>query len=180
MLQTVDEIIEVILRHEGGYVDHKNDRGGATNWGITIGTYSGWLGREATKDEVRNMDRETAITIYKQNYYYGPGINHIPHPVQAQVFDIGVNSGPKRGIKMVQRVVNLAGFGPIGADGVIGPQSVRAITEAQDKMGNYFNNALVEERLKFYNGIVERNPSQKVFIRGWTKRANSFNLQLED
>ena len=180
MPQTVDEIIEVILRHEGGYVDHKNDRGGATNWGITIGTYSQWLGRDATKDEVRNMDRETAITIYKQKYYYGPGINGIPHPVQAQVFDIGVNSGPKRGIKMIQRVVNLAGFGPMGTDGIIGPQSVRAITKAQDKMGNYFNNALVEERIKFYNGIVERNSSQKVFIRGWLKRAKSFNLLLED
>ncbi len=180
MPQTVDEIIEVILRHEGGYVDHKNDRGGATNWGITIGTYSKWLGREATKDEVRNMDRETAITIYKQKYYYGPGINSIPHPVQAQVFDIGVNSGPKRAVKMVQRVVNLAGFGPIGADGIIGPRSIKAITEAQDKMGNYFNNALVEERVKFYNRIVERNSSQKVFLRGWLKRANSFNLPLEN
>jgi len=179
-IPTIDETIEVILRHEGGFVNDPDDAGGATNYGITIHTLSGWLGRDATVDEVRNMSVDTAIAIYKQRYYYGPMINEVPHPVQIQIFDIGVNSGPLRGIKMAQKVVNLAGVvGPISVDGVMGPNTKKAIETTQDAMGNFYNNAVVEERIGFYNRIVERKPSQKKFIKGWTKRANSFLLPTD-
>lgn len=179
-MPTVDELIEVILKHEGGFVNDPDDAGGATNFGITIKTYSNWLGRQATVQEVKDMKREDAIAIYKNQYYYEPKIDWIPHPVQIQVFDIGVNSGPERAIQMIQKVVNLAGIvDVIVEDGAMGPNTKKAITKTQDKMGNHFNNALVEERLKFYQGIVERKPSQERFLAGWTNRAKSFLLPTE-
>jgi lysozyme family protein len=170
--------IEVILEHEGGYVDHPADKGGPTNWGITIDTYSRWLGRRATIDEVRNMKKEEAREIYESQYLTGPRIHTLPEPPRTQVLDMAVNHGPRNGIRMLQRTINLAGFGPADVDGAIGPQTRRLTEQAMKEMGNYFNNALVEERLKFYNNIIERNPSQRVFIRGWTRRAESFRLPV--
>ena len=175
----VDELIEVILHHEGGFVNHKNDRGGATNHGVTIGTYSRWLGRPATVDEVRQMSVETAIEIYKKNYFYGPGIHRLPELVMGHVFDMAVNHGPRRAIKLLQRTVNVAGFGTISVDGVSGPGTRRHVQKAVDAMGEYFNDAVVEERIKFYHRIVERNESQRVFLRGWLRRANSFRMITE-
>ena len=91
---------------------------------------------------------------------------------------MAINHGPRNAIRMMQRTINLAGFGPVDADGAIGPQTRRAAEDAASAMGNYFQNAIVEERLKFYNRIVERRESQRVFLRGWTRRAESFRLPV--
>lgn len=176
---TIDEAVEIILENEGNFSNRKEDKGGATRWGVTIGTYSKWIGRQATVDEIRTMPKETAIEIYKKNYLYGPGIHTLPSSIMTQVFDISINSGPKASIKMLQRIINLAGFGIISVDGVIGPGTRGAVERAAGEMGPYLNNALVEERLKFYNRIVERDESQRVFLKGWTHRANSFKLLVD-
>ncbi len=59
MRSNFDRALPLVLKHEGGYVDHPRDPGGATNLGVTIGTLSGWLGRKATKAEVRALTRES-------------------------------------------------------------------------------------------------------------------------
>lgn len=174
-----DDPIGIILKHEGGFVNHKSDRGGATNHGITIGTYSKWLGRPATVDEVRAMTEETAREIYETRYLTGPRIHLLPDPPQTLVLDMAVNHGPRRAIKLLQRTVNLAGFGTLSVDGINGPGTRRHVGRAADAMGAYLQDALVEERIKFYHRIVERNESQRVFLRGWLRRANSFRLVTE-
>lgn len=180
--EKVDLMVETILQHEGGF-SHVHDKNGKeidppTNYGVTIHTYSKYLGRKATVDEVRNMSQATAIEIYKADYYYNPRIHTLPELVQPLVFDMSINHGPRNAIRMMQRTVNLAGFGPISVDGVIGPGTRGALNKAVDAMGNYFVNALVEERLKFYHRIVERRPASKKFLRGWTRRAESFRLPV--
>lgn len=171
--------IGLILEHEGGFVNHKNDRGGATNFGITQETLSQWRGYAVSVNEVRDMTEEEARAIYSQRYLTGPKIDKLPWPNPGiLVFDIGVNSGPRRGIKMLQEVLNMAGF-PCGhPDGVIGPATISACEKAQAAMGNYLQNALVEQRIKFYLAIVSGNPSQQVFLKGWMRRAESFRLPV--
>lgn len=171
---TVDDMVEDILRREGGFVNHPNDRGGPTNMGITQKTLSGWLGRAATIDDVRNLDRETAKEIYIKNYLSGPRIDTLPDEIVPQVFDISINSGPRTAIKIVQKVVNLAGFGPIGSDGLMGPKTRKASEAAQNAMGDLFNNAIAYERINFYERIIESDPSQAVFRNGWINRAKEF------
>jgi len=174
-----DNPIGLILEHEGGYVNHKADRGGPTNFGVTIATYSKWLGREATIDDVKNMTVETAREIYETQYLTGPRIHTLPEPYpQVLILDMAINHGPRNAIKMLQRTTNLAGFGPVSVDGIMGPGTRGSVERAQDAMGNYFQNAIVEERIKFYHRIVERNSSQKVFLKGWLRRANSFLLSV--
>lgn len=39
-MANVEKLVPQILKWEGGFVNHPNDKGGATNKGITIGTYT--------------------------------------------------------------------------------------------------------------------------------------------
>ncbi len=174
-----DDPIGIILKHEGGYVNHKNDRGGPTNFGVTQRVYSKWLGRPATIEDVKAMTEETAREIYETQYLTGPRIHLLPDPPQTLVLDMAINHGPRRAVKLLQRTVNVAGFGTISVDGILGPGTRRHVGKAVDAMGDYFQDAIVEERIKFFHRIVERNESQRVFLRGWLRRANSFRLVTE-
>lgn len=174
-----DDPIGIILEHEGGYVNNASDRGGPTNFGITQKTLSEHRGYAVSVDEVKNMTEDEAREIYSNRYLTGPKIDKLPWPHPGIcVFDIGVNSGPRRAIKMLQEVLNKAGFPCGAADGVIGPKTIGACEEAQKEMGNYLQNALVEDRIKFYLAIVSGNPSQQIFLKGWLRRANSFKLPV--
>lgn len=174
-----DPIGNIILKHEGGFVNDPVDRGGATNFGITHKTLSQWRGYQVSVDEVRKMTEQEARDIYTEKYLKRPGIDRLPFPFpQVQVMDIGVNSGPRRGIKFLQEVLNMAGF-PCGkADGVIGSKTVAACEKAVEEMGPYLDNALVERRIKFYLAIIDRSPKQGRFKKGWLRRANSFRREV--
>lgn len=174
---TVDEIITAILVREGGFVNHKNDRGGPTNFGVTQATYSDWLGRPATIEDVRNMTIETAREIYLKNYFYGPRLNGFPAQLHPQMVDMGVNHGPKNAVRIVQRVLNMAGF-PCDTDGVPGPQTFKIAATAQARMGGLLTNAISEAREEFYRNIVARDPSQRVFLKGWIRRAREFRTEV--
>ena len=62
------------------------------------------------------------------------------------------------------------------ADGVMGPATRLAAEQALEEMGPFFHNAIVEERVNFYQRIVQRDPSQNKFLKGWLKRARSFEV----
>jgi lysozyme family protein len=190
-MHTIDEMITELIRVEGGFTDDKRDRAHygkakppqkwdcyCTNKGITQATLSEWLGRQASIEEVRALDDETAAEIYELRYFRAPRIDTLPTAIQPQVFDCSVNHGQRQAIKFVQGVINQAGFGPVDADGVLGPQSRKAAERAQAEMGAYFNNAIAEERLAFYDSLIARDPSQKRFERGWKARANSFRMEV--
>jgi lysozyme family protein len=175
---TIDEMISDVLRHEGGFVNHKNDRGGATNLGITQDTLSGYLGRPATIQDVKNLTKETAAKIYKRNYYYAPKIDLLPDLIEPIIFDIAVNSGSGRAIKMLQQALFDKGY-PVGlADGVIGKKTIQYANDWVNALGVIAVNTLVEYRIKFYKTIIARNPSQKVFEKGWLARAESFRVEI--
>lgn len=177
-MKTVNDMISDVLRREGGYVDHPADRGGATKYGVTQGTLSRYLGKIATKTDVRNLTRDEAAEIYREGYYAGPNIDALPRELQPFLFDCAVNHGPKRAIRFLQAVLNAAGFGPLSVDGVAGPQTRRAAAKALKEMGPWLLAALVEERRVFYRLIVERDPTQVVFLRGWLARADEFDTNV--
>ena len=163
----VEHMVNDILRREGGYVNHPSDRGGATNFGITIKTLSGilWLRQQLRKTYKICLD-DVAREIYLRNYYYAPGINRLPGAIQPFIFDCAVNHGPRRAIKFLQSVCNQAGYQPrLSEDGAIGPNSLAGINWAQQEMGSVFLQALVEERRNFYYTIVEARPSQEVVFK---------------
>ncbi len=177
--EQINEMIDTILKHEGGFVNDPDDPGGATNRGVTIGTYSKWLGKPATVQDVKEITEETAREIYELNYLVKPRINELPEILMPQMFDISINSGPKNAIKMLQRLINLAGFGVISVDGVLGPDTRNRASTMAGEMEGYAVNALVEERIKFYNKIVDRRPASGKFLKGWLRRAKTFKVTVE-
>lgn len=174
----VSEMAKHIVLIEGGYVDHPDDRGGATKYGVTQATLSDYLGRPATKEDVKNLTPETAVDIFLGRYYRAPGINGLPSRIQPVVFDMSVNHGPWNAVRMVQQVLNLAGF-TCDVDGRIGPETRRKASEADKAMRGFLVNAICERRVEFYHAIVERRPSQKVFLRGWLRRADEFRVEVD-
>jgi len=126
-MKSIDQMIQDVLRREGGFVDHPNDRGGPTNHGITQKTLSLYYGYSATKAEVESLSVNVAEEIYKRNYYYGPGINTLSENIQPFIFDCAINHGPRTAIKFIQRVCNQAGYEPaLSEDGAIGPNTRKA------------------------------------------------------
>ena len=178
MAQTVDEMITDILVREGGFVDHPADRGGPTKFGVTQKTLSAWLGRPATIEDVRDLEEGTARRIYEKNYFLAAGLDQLPPALQAQAFDIAINSGPRRAIKLVQAVINQTGFGPVQRDGIMGPKTAEAAAKAAEHLGQALGNALADERAKFYQRIVAADPSQAAFLKGWLRRADEFRSEI--
>ncbi len=177
-MSTPEQIINDILRREGGFVNDPSDRGGPTNHGITQATLSQYLRRPATIEDVRALTVEQAREIYMRNYYLLPRFDTLPEEIRAQVVDTGVNHGPGTAIKMLQHVINDAGIAVLDVDGRLGPVSRDAAAKAQREMGPYLTNALVVERLAFYERLIQRDPSQRRFRRGWRTRALEFWVDI--
>ena len=173
--KTPDEMIDDILAREGGFVNHPADRGGPTNFGVTQATLASWRGREATIDDVRSLSIDEARDIYRTIYYVGPKIDKLASLIQPLVFDMSINHGPGTAIKLLQRILNERGI-TCEVDGGIGDETIRCALTATDQFGTELINFLVDKRIQFYHQIVEKNPSQSVFLKGWLKRANEFRV----
>lgn len=169
----VDQMIEDILRREGGFVDHPNDRGGPTNFGVTLKTLMAFRGRPLSGEDVRRMAVEEARDIYRSNYFLRPKIDQLPALLQPQIFDMAINHGPGTAVKLLQKVLTEAGH-PCSTDGGIGDETTTCAKAAVSALGNALSNLLVEKRIDFYEAIIDRDASQGVFLRGWLRRANEF------
>lgn len=175
---TVDEILDDIIRKEGGYVNNPADGGGPTNMGITIGTLSEYYGRKVSIQEVKALTVDQAKEIYTRRYFFGPRFDSLPADVQPIATDTGVLFGPRAAVQFMQKIVNEAGFGPIDQDGILGPNTRNAIERAYNAMGPFFINAIVEERITFHQMRVQERPDQGIFLQGWINRAETFRIPV--
>ena len=173
-MHTVDSLIHEVLRREGGYVDHPDDTGGATNHGISL-RYIRGIGFDPNGDgvidarDIKIIGPETAAELYRQEFFMAPRIYRLPEPLQAQVFDMAVNMGPPRAIMLLQEMV---GTEP---DGVIGPRTIsRAARYIEQRGPSQANNELAKHRIDFYRRLAERRPSQQAFLKGWISRSQEF------
>ena len=103
---TKDEIFDAILGKEGGYVNHPDDKGGPTNWGITqaVARAHGYSG------DMRNLTRQQALDILTADYWTGPRfdlVSEVSPAIAAELCDTGVNMGPSVQTKWFQRWLNV-------------------------------------------------------------------------
>lgn len=161
--------ISKTLEHEGGWSNHKADKGGKTNYGITLATLQSFE-PHATEATLRNMTKEDAVRFYEKYFFYGMGVDKFPDKVQDKIFDMNVNHGLRNSIRIVQRALAALGF-KIEVDGIPGPKTVEMAKKANP---DQLRAELVHQRLNFYRRIIEKHPDQRIFWKGWEKRAKSF------
>lgn len=163
---TVEELIEDVITREGGFVDHRNDKGGPTKFGITKGTLARWRGRQVTVADVKGLDVGEARDIYMAQYVEQPGFRDIAEPLRTQLVDFGVHSGPAHAVRALQRVLGLT------QDGILGPATRAAIaSHGVDRLAR----ELWQARVRFLARLVAIRPTQLDFLDGWLNRC--FELQ---
>lgn len=116
MKSNFDVSMRQILKHEGGYVDHPRDPGGATNLGITRATLAEYRGRTVSKQEVRELTVAEAIAIYRSRYANAIRYDDLPSGLDHVTLDPAINSGPKRGSQWLQKGLGVKADGKIGKD----------------------------------------------------------------
>jgi len=157
------------LGNEGGYSDNPADPGGATNHGIIQRNLDKWNGAHPElgfPGHVRDLTQAQAEAIYRSEYWRWDGIT--APTVAIKLFDIGVNAGPSTAVKLLQKALNALQGHWLEVDGRLGPMTI-ATANTQD--ADALLEAICVAQADYYRAIVERNPSQSVFIKGWLKRA---------
>ena len=159
MKTTFEEIIEDVLKHEGGYVDDPHDRGGETNFGIAKRFYP--------DVDIKNLTEDEAKEIYKRDYWVRNRVEELPENLRHIFFDMCVNQGRGTAVKILQRACNAKGA-DLAIDGGMGPGTKSAIETykpSTERVRCY--------RLKHYYDLVNSKPEQERFLYGWYKRAIS-------
>lgn len=157
------EVVSLILKSEGGYVDHPKDPGGSTNMGITRKTLAAWRGihwRRLSKQEVKKLTSDEAKAIYKKNYWDSFKGDDLPFGLDYAVMDYAVNSGVSRSVKALQRLLG------VKADGVVGVITLSAINDHPNHAK--LVSILCHRRLAW----LQRLRHWSTFGKGWAKRVN--------
>ena len=157
MKENFDNCLIMLLKHEGGFVNHPKDPGGMTNLGVTKAVYDKWIGRTSTEQDMRNLTPKDVAPIYKKNYWDRVKGDDLPSGVDWACFDWAVNSGSKRPSKALQRSVGAK------ADGAIGPQTL-GMVEAKDPK------EIVKDMHNQRQAFYERLKTFKTFGKGRTRR----------
>ena len=150
-----DRSFQLLLKSEGGYVDHPSDPGGRTNLGVTQAVWENWVGRSSNEKEMRSLTAQMVEPLYKKKYWNACRCDDLPIGIDYLVFDFAVNAGVGRSAKTLQTVVGTT------PDGAIGVKTI-AVVSSTDDLINKFSN----EKEKFYRSL----PTFSVFGKGWLSR----------
>ena len=169
MATSVEKLAPFVLEHEGGFVNHPNDPGGATNKGVTIAV---WKAQGYDKDgdgdidvaDLKLITAEDATKILKSNYWNRWFADQIQSQAVANTLVDWVWGSGAWGIKIPQRILGLK------EDGIVGYITLNALNKAiqQDEKG--FLKKLYDVRYKFLKDITVKNPKLSVFLKGWNNR----------
>jgi lysozyme family protein len=167
----ISKLAPIVAKWEGGYVNDPNDRGGATNMGVTIGT---WRAVGYDKDGDGDIDAQDIKLLNKtdfqavlKKYWDRWQADKINNQSIANILVDWVWGSGKWGIVIPQRILGLK------QDGVVGPKTLGAVNDADP---DSLFNIIFAARIKFLNDIVANNPSQKKFIKGWLNRMADFKF----
>jgi lysozyme family protein len=159
MRDNYNTCIAHVLKHEGGFVNHPSDPGGATNKGVTKKVWEEWVGHPVTIDDMKALTTEDVQPLYKKNYWDRVRGDDLPAGVDYAVFDVAVNSGVVRAAKFLQAALGL------NQDGIIGPATLAAVAAAnpRDLVTN-----ICDKRLAFMQSL----PIWSTFGKGWQRRVD--------
>lgn len=177
-MDNFEKSLSFVFGNEGGYSNNPHDRGGETNLGITQSTLDrAQLEFTGLPSSVKDITRAQAEEIYRVFYWEESKADMLPYPLCTLHFDAAVNHGVGGAGKLLQKTLNnyaqKAGLDvQVEVDGAVGPKTLSALCQCLDFKGNVslICEIYCNEREKYYKSIVENNPSQAKFLRGWFNR----------
>lgn len=159
-----NDVLDFIIENFEGtkFVDHPDDNGGPTKFGITKKTLSGFRGKSVLTNDVHELTRDEAKKIYCTRYVEPVcGDEYSYAPLRLAVIDYAIHSGTRRVTRVIQEIVETK------RDGILGPITLQAIFEFGERA---LFVRLMSERLVFLTRLVSNDPTQSSFIYGWGKR----------
>jgi len=175
MASAFDKAIAHTLGLEGGYVDHIDDSGGATNYGITeqVARAYGYAGPMAA------LPLKLAVDIYRRNYWdllWLDRIAMLSEPVALELFDTAVNCSPGFAGRSFQRALNVLNrggtdFSDIKVDGLLGRATAASLSAYIAKRGDGAIPVLISVlnslQGAYYVAVAERRHKNESFVYGW-------------
>jgi len=160
MTKNFRDCLELVLKHEGGFVNHPKDPGGITNLGVTKRVWEEWIGHPATEKDMRELTPAIVAPMYEMRYWRPSYCEKLPRGLDLLVFSMAVNAGAGRSVKLLQDAIGVV------ADGIIGPRTMARINEANvETLIDKFS----EARTDYYKGLK----LFPVFGVGWLRRTEN-------
>ncbi|MDE6339765.1 MAG: peptidoglycan domain protein [Muribaculaceae bacterium] len=155
-----------------GWCNHPLDRGGATQCDVTLATYTHYYKRKRkpapTKDQLKNITFSEWLEILKGSYWDIWKADHILNQSIAHILVDWVWASGAKTIAIAQRIIGVT------PDGIVGQQTLTAINESNPSaLFIQLHNA----RIAYVNAIAARNPSQKIWLKGWLNRINAITYK---
>lgn len=157
MIENFDKCFELVLGHEGKYVNDPRDPGGRTNMGVTQRNWETYVGHPVDEAVMRKLTKDQVKPFYKKMYWDRIKGDYLPSGIDYAVFDFAVNSGVNKAAKCLQEIAG------VPVDGIIGPKSLEAIESCNP---DQTIDALCDMRMEFLKGLS----SFKTFGKGWSIR----------
>lgn len=154
-----DTCFRLVLKHEGGFVNHPRDPGGMTNLGVTRRVWEAYVGHLVDEADMRSLTPDLVKPLYKKLYWDKVRADSLPMGVDYAVYDFAVNSGVDRAAKMLQTIAGVT------ADGVIGPKTLAEVGSLPPV--NTIR-SLCAARESFLRSL----PTWPTFGKGWLRRVN--------
>lgn len=164
--------LQLVLAHEGGFVNHPADPGGATNKGVTQGVYDTYRkSMKLSSRSVKSITKAEVEDIYRNQYWGKIDGDGLPAGIDYAVFDYAVNSGVGKAVKDLQRTLRawsnrIGEVANIRVDGVMGQATLAAAEAAANADECAFIESLCDRRMTFLKSLK----TFKTFGKGWTRR----------
>lgn len=175
MANRIDQIIASVIAVEKGYVNNPNDKGGETNFGITVAVAraNGYTG------PMKDMPQSFAEQVYRTRYIIAPAFDKIVaihQHIGEELIDTGVNMGPATASTMLQEWLNGfnlpgSGYQDLFVDGRLGPLTFEALgaflKKRKEEGARVLYTALNSSQAARYLALTKSDKSQRQFLYGW-------------
>ncbi len=162
-MANANELKPFILRWEGGFADVPGDHGGATNKGVTIGTFRTFFGQDKTVADLKALTDAQWMHVFTKGFWNPCHGDEIQNQSLANIIvDWAWGSGTINAIKRVQTAIG------VKSDGVVG-----AITLGKLNAEPHWCFDRIKAARRNFLVAIAQKPNQSKFLKGWMNRLNA-------